>query len=242
MTRILFLSPADIDLPEKVIPAGAADPDTEIIHRRVAYVSCPPIGAHDWTLADLAVIAAGQHAQADGFDAVCLADFGDYGANALRSLLDIPVVTAGRAALLHALTLGTRFSVVSTERDYVRIKKIVHEYALDAQCAGIHLLTPKTDMVALTADAEVLVLAGEARNAKFDRVNVSIIDPLPLAVKLAESLVGLGLTHSRRAYPAPQTRKATLIKAIGSCRTVSLGQPVCNVNYEDDAFRDDRPK
>ena len=88
MTRILLLSPADLELPDDVIANGVTDSDTEIVHRRVIYPSVPPIGAHDWTLADLAVMAAGQNAEAEGFDAVCLADFGDYGANALRSLME----------------------------------------------------------------------------------------------------------------------------------------------------------
>lgn len=216
MTRILFLSPADLDLPDDVAAAGVTDSDTEIVHRRVAYPSCPPVGPHDWTLADLAMMAAGQNAQAEGFDAVCLADFGDYGANALRSLLDIPVVTAGRASMLHALTLGASFRVLATERDYIRTKKIVHEYALDAQCAGIRLFKPNTDLVEMAAQAEVLVLAGATHDARLEALNIPIVDPLSLVVKLAESLVGLGLTHSRRAYPAPQVRKAELIAAISS--------------------------
>jgi allantoin racemase len=216
MTRILLLSPADLDLQDNAIAAGVTDSDTEVVHRRVDYPSCPPIGAHDWTLADLAVMAAGQGAQTEGFDAVCLADFGDYGANALRSLLDIPVVTAGRASMLHALTLGARFTVLATERDYVRTKKIVHEYALDTQCADIHLFKPGKDVASLTRQAEVLVLAGATHNAGLEALNIPIVDPLSLVVKLAESLVGLGLTHSRRAYPAPQVRKAELITAISS--------------------------
>lgn len=221
MTRILLLSPADIDLSRKVeIAMAASDGDTEIVHRTVKLASVPPIGAHDWALADLAVLAAGQKAKEDGFDAVCLADFGDYGANALRSLLDIPVVTAGRAAMLHALTLGGRFAVVTTARDYNRGKKIVHEYALDGQCAGVVQIGSAEDVTRAAADAEVVVLAGEAANVLPLEASVPLIDPLPLVIKLAESLVGLALTHSRHAYPEPQIRKAELIEAItASART-----------------------
>ena len=60
-------------------------------------------------------MAAGQEAQAEGFDALCLPDFGDYGVGALRSLLDIPVVAGGRGTMLHALTLGGPFGVVTAE-------------------------------------------------------------------------------------------------------------------------------
>lgn len=41
-----------------------------------------------------------------------------------------------------------------------------------------------------------------------------MVDPGPLVVKVAESLVGIGLTHNRPACPAPQLRKPGLIAAI----------------------------
>ncbi len=214
MTRILLLSPADVDLLSGGLPDGLLDSDTQIVHRAVAYASCPPVGAHDWALADLAVLAAGQRAQEEGFDAVCLADCGDYGANALRSVVDIPVVAAGRASMLHALSLGARFSVLTTGRDHARIGKLVHEYALDGQCAGVCMTGRDGGAPNLAAGADVLVLAGATRNAPPGWPEVPMIDPVPLAVKLAESFVGLGLTHSRVAYPEPQTRKAGLIEAI----------------------------
>lgn len=216
MTRILLLSPADADLLSGGLPDGLLDGDTRIVHRMVPYASCPPVGAHDWALADLAVLAAGQRAQEEGFDAVCLADSGDYGANALRSVVDIPVVAAGRSAMLHALSLGARFTVLATERDHVRIKKLVHDYGFGGQCAGIRLAgrdgVPRED---LAGQADVIVLAGETRELRTDLPGgVPAVDPVALAVKLAESFVGLGLTHSRIAYPEPQTRKAELIEAI----------------------------
>lgn len=216
MTRILLLSPADADLLSGGLPDGLLDGDTRIVHRMVPYASCPPVGAHDWALADLAVLAAGQRAQEEGFDAVCLADSGDYGANALRSVVDIPVVAAGRAAMLHALSLGARFTVLATERDHVRVKKLVHDYGFGGQCAGIRLAggdgVPRED---LAGQADVIVLAGETRELRTDLPGgVPAVDPVALAVKLAESFVGLGLTHSRVAYPEPQTRKAELIEAI----------------------------
>lgn len=211
MTRILLLSPVDLDLPDDIVAGGVMDADTRIEHRRVTYPSCPPIGAHDWALADLAILAAGQDAQSEGFQAVCLADFGDYGASALRSVLDIPVVTAGRSSMLYALTLGERFSVFATDRDRVRTKKLVHDYGLDTRCAGIE--TAGADM-AREDGAEVIILAGDARQRMQPAGSATLIDPVSVSLKIAESLIGLSLTHSRHAYPAPQVRKADLIAAL----------------------------
>ena len=36
-----------------------------------------------------------------------------------------------------------------------------------------------------------------------ERSGITVIDPLPAAVKMAESLVRLGLSHSRLAYMRP---------------------------------------
>lgn len=211
MTRILLLSPADLDLPDDIIAAGVMDADTRIEHRRVTYPSCPPIGAHDWALADLAILAAGQDAERQGFQAVCLADFGDYGANALRSVLDIPVVTAGRSSMLYALTLAERFSVLATDRDHVRTQKLVHDYGLDARCTGIK---PAGADMAREDGPEVMILAGKARQRVQQTGSAKLVDPVAVTLKIAESLVGLNLTHSRHAYPAPQVRKADLIAAL----------------------------
>ena len=212
MTRILLLSPADANLAPDSAFSGITDPGTTIIHRRVAYAACPPMSAHDWALADLAVLAAGQHAGAEGFDAVCLADSGDYGANALRSVLDIPVVTAGRAAMLYAMTLGARFSILTTERDHIRLKKTVHEYGLGAQCAGVHRSEPGETAMPPPLCGDVAILAGVTRPCG---AAIPLVDPVPLVVKLTESFVSLRLSHSRQAYPAPQVRKKALINAIG---------------------------
>lgn len=138
---------------------------------------------------------------------------GDYGANALRSVLDIPVITAGRASMLYALSLGARFSVAASARDHVRIGKLVHEYALDHQCAGVHLLGEDGELPAALDEADVVVLAASPAGASRS-VRAPLVEPLPLIVKLAESMTGLGLTHSRRAYPAPQVRKGDLIDAL----------------------------
>ena len=52
---------------------------------------------HDLVLADLAMFEAGMTAQEDGYDAVCIDTMSDSGVNALRSVLDIPVIGPGRA-------------------------------------------------------------------------------------------------------------------------------------------------
>ena len=68
---------------------------------------------HDAALAEVALFEAGRTAQEDGYDAVCIDTMSDSGVNALRSVLDIPVIGPGRCSYLTALMLGDRFSVLT---------------------------------------------------------------------------------------------------------------------------------
>lgn len=217
MTRLLMLATGPADRSTFIV-----DSDTEVVLRAVPGLPEGFDSAHDWALADLAVLAAGQGAEAEGFDAVCLADFGDYGAGALRSVLRIPVVTAGRSAMLYALTLGSRFAILAPYLAYPRAKKLVQEYGLSGQCASVRSFeTAPEALVAATLciddGADVLCLAGQdtALAASLSaELQVPVVAPARLVLKLAESFLGLGLSQSRRAWPEPQLRKPELIAAL----------------------------
>jgi allantoin racemase len=48
-----------------------------------------------------------------------------------------------------------------------------------------------------------------------ERLPVPVINPGPLTYKLAEAVLGLGLSHSRKAYPASPAPKPGMIRAMG---------------------------
>ena len=68
---------------------------------------------HDFALADVAMFEAGLSAEDDGYDAVCIDTMSDSGVNALRSVLDIPVIAPAKASYLMCLLLATRFGVLT---------------------------------------------------------------------------------------------------------------------------------
>lgn len=187
MTRILVLG----------IETPLSDPEAEIICRMPKGMPQDLSSPAHWALADLAMLCAGQGAHHEGFDAVCVGDACDFGANALRSVLPIPVIGAGRAAMFYALTLGNSFAVQTDATRVHRLGKQIAEFGLAAHCAGVG--TQATE-------ADVLIAAG---------VDAAGIDPAPLSVSLALGLLGLGLTQSARTYPAPETPKPDLITALG---------------------------
>ncbi len=245
MTRILVIVPFALDAEglqnRQAQSALVPMPEGyELVYRPV---TCGPesfMSPHDWGLMDLAIFEAGCTAQDEGFDAVCIDTMSDGGMLALRSVLRIPVIGAGKASMLYALTLGGKFSVLAQwEPALPRYKKAIREYGFDRQCASVrsfdqppdfsNLLGGKEDKVfprmrdvamrCIEEDgAEVICLgsttmhqAGEYLAA---HLPVPVVNPGPLSYKLVESFLALGLVHGADAYPAPVHPRIDMLRAM----------------------------
>jgi allantoin racemase len=195
---------------------------------------------HDSALADLSILDAGKRAEAEGYDAVCIDTMSDSGLAALRSVLDIPVIGPGRAAMLTALMLGERFSIlIMWDRWRHLYKKPILELGLTWRCASIRaigvepsnqsLLAGKEDEVfplllaaarrCIDEDGADVILLGsttmhQAHAYLRDRLPVPVINPGPLSYKLAEAALALGLSHSRKAHARPTTPRLDMIDAM----------------------------
>ena len=194
---------------------------------------------HDWLLLDVAVLEAGISAGEIGFDAVVVDTASDSGVDALRSVLDVPVVGPGRASMLFALTLGKRFGVLAQwEPALARVDKSLTEWNLRGHCAGVEHFDTEPDFENLIGDkgaevipkmeaacrrliesgAEVICLGSttmhEAHRFLVERLPVPIINPGPLSYKIVELLLAMGLSHSRKAFPKPLVPKPEMIHAM----------------------------
>ena len=180
---------------------------------------------------DLAMYEAGMTAQDDGYDAVCIDTMSDSGVNALRSVLEIPVIGPGRASYLTALMLGSRFSVLTQWDPWKPIyARGIRDLGLQHLCASIRSINIPPDLRNLLGGKEEVVFAKleeEGRRAIEDdgadviligsttmhqsvehlrrALGVPVINPGVLAIKLAELFVQLGLSHSKVAYMSPET-------------------------------------
>ena len=200
----------------------------------------------DMVLADISILEVGQSAQQEGFDAVCVDTMSDSGVAALRSVLDIPVIGPGRASMLTAMLLGSRFSVVTMWKHWFHLyEKTAGELGIRNHVASIRSIDVAPDNQALFADkeedifplllaeakaaiaedgAEVILLGSttmhQAHQFLSASLDVPVINPGPLTYKLIEAMLGLGLSHSRAAYPAslaPRTEMiATMMAAAGT--------------------------
>lgn len=199
------------------------------------------VSQYDMALADAGILEAGLDAQGQGYDAVCIDTMSDSGVAALRSVLDIPVIGPGRASMLAALMVGNRFSVLTMWSRWRHLyAKTLADLGIGSRCASIRAIEVAPDNQALLAGkedsvfpllekealrcveedgADVILLGSttmhQAHAHLVPRVPVPVINPGPLTYKLAEALLGLGLAHSRRAYPPPTVRKDGLLKAMG---------------------------
>jgi allantoin racemase len=208
---------------------------------------------HDWIIQDLAVFEAGIEAQEEGYDAVCIDTMSDGGLSFLRSVLDIPVIGAGRAAYLMALMLGTRFSVLTMWGPWIGMyRKSLREYGLEDKCSSIRSIDVQPDLEKYLGGKEdvfpMLVEAGrkcieedgadvicmgstsmyQAHAHLVENLPVPVINPGPLVYKIAETLLDLGLTQSRRAYrkpDAPQPEKLHAMLDAAAAVEASLSRP-----------------
>jgi allantoin racemase len=167
------------------------------------------------------------------FDAVVQAGFGEHGREGLQELLDVPVVDITEAAGHVASLIGHRYSVVTTlDRTVPLIEDRLLLAGLRERCAsvrssGLTVLQleedPETAVKAIVREAELAVRDDRAEviclgcggmagldEAVRQATGVPVVDGVTAAVKLAESLVGLGLSTSKvRTYARPRPKRVT---------------------------------
>jgi allantoin racemase len=182
---------------------------------------------HDDVWAAAGVAEQVQAGEAAGADAYVIACFGDPGLHAARELARGPVIGIAEAAFHCASLLATGFSVVTTlTRTCVIAEHLVLQYGFERRCRGIHgtdIAVLELDDPASDAYARILACSSEAlardRSAAIvlgcagmadlclrlqQELGVPVIDGVAAAVKLAESLVSLGLGTSKLGdYAAP---------------------------------------
>lgn len=206
-----------------------ARPDTVIsvacLEKGPASVEC----LYEDALAAPQVISRAIQAERDGMDAVIIDCMNDPGMEAAREAVSIPVVGAAQSAMYFASLLAHKFSIIGTDgRDIVPNEFLVQRYGLMAKYAStrwvsIPVLELRGDeeklLTALVEESSRAVqqdgahaivfgctgmrgMAGKVQaRLKQQGLEVIVIDPSLAALKWAEMLTDLKLSHSRRTYP-----------------------------------------
>jgi len=172
----------------------------------------------------------GEMRKAPDMDAYVIACFDDTGLDAARCFTTAPVIGIGEAAFHVASLVAGKFSVITTlGRSVPAIEHNLAKYGLASRCARVRAseipvldlekpdseasskISAEIDRAIADDRAEAIVLGCAGMADLADRLSAKhalpVIDGVACAVKLAESLVGLGLKTSKTggyAIPRPK--------------------------------------
>jgi allantoin racemase len=167
-------------------------------------------------------------AEQAGYDAVVAWGTLDLGVEEGRHLVDIPIIGPGRVAASIAATLCQRFAVLAySPKQIIMFRKGMRGWGLEPWAVDYrHVDTPPMDIPNHREEVRAKFVA-ESRKAVREKeaelilplgysivpltlkasdlaqdIGVPVIDPLPIAMRLAEALAASGFKNSRAAYPA----------------------------------------
>jgi allantoin racemase len=177
--------------------------------------------AYDEAMAIPPILDLVKKANKERYDAVIIGCFSDPGLEAAKEISTIPVIGIEEATIHLAAMLGAKFSIFTPKRERIPSKKAhIHMRGLDyylASVRGLGLSVAETDRdpegtkarvlaearkAAEEDGAEVIILgctgmAGYSSQIE-SKLNVKVLDPTAVALKVAEAMVDLGLVHSKR--------------------------------------------
>ena len=166
------------------------------------------------------------------FDAFVMASYGDHPMiSALREITHKPVIGIAEASMQVACQLGYRFSIVTSGARWVPLlEESVVKYGLSDRCSSIrsiHLPVWELEsgsqidviqeitnvaMLAIKEDKADVICLGSGGMARFhklieEKLCVPVVDGVIAGLKMAESIVQMGLSTSKQSlYATPKKR------------------------------------
>jgi allantoin racemase len=177
------------------------------------------------------LVAGLQKAEAEGASAGIIGCFSDPALDAARETVRMPVVGPGQSAVSLALQLGERYAILSpldsgAKRTVPRLRaQGLAERLASVRGVGVSVIdlarggNEAWDRIVAAArrcldedGADVLIMGcmsmafmGVERELS-DRLSAPVVSPVLAALKTAETLLDLGLTHARTAWPTPPAK------------------------------------
>ena len=182
--------------------------------------------AYDAALSTIGDLKCAMAAEEAGYQAVIIPCGGDPGIAPLREVLTIPVVPPGSAAKHLCSLLGPRLSIITTGKGPVK-RTETHEKDGLMKLVSIHPVgltvpevraKPREAYAAMVREGRRAVQEYGAASVTFgcmsmgflmvdeklsEDIGVPAVNPVKVAVKTAETLIDLGITHSKKVYPVP---------------------------------------
>lgn len=188
---------------------------------------------YDETWAALPTLQEAEKAEQEGYDAVIDYCFGDPALESIKEALNIPVVGLNEPSVHLASILGKKFSIIGVGGKKMeasrRIDDKVALYGLADRLASVRRVDVRVIDIKKEFNKVVKALMEEGRKAieedgadililgcgsllniaekLQEKLGVPVIDPGLVALKVAEDLVKLKLTHSKKVYPKPYEKR-----------------------------------
>lgn len=221
------LGQEEVERRRSFLQANAA-PATRVKVRSVA-AGYPSIESERDAVAVSPHIVAGlRRAAAEGASAGIVGCFSDPALDAVRETVRMPVVGPGQSSVLLAMQLGERFSILSpldsgAKRQLPRLRaQGVADRLASVRGIGVSVVdlarrsNDAMDRIVTVArrcveedGADVLVMGcmsmafmGIERTLS-DRLGLPVVSPVLAALKTAEMMLAMGLTHALTAWPEP---------------------------------------
>lgn len=177
--------------------------------------------------------------ESSGCDAAIVGCFGDPGLDGLREITDMLVVGPAASSMTTAVGLGYRFGIVTVTSTIVHsLRRVAWDTGLLPALACIRYIdVPVLELNGSQDDATDRMIAegGKAVKEGTDvlvlgcmtmgflgietemskALGVPVISPARAALKTTESLVSMGLSHSKRAYPKPPKIEHGSVQSMG---------------------------
>lgn len=172
--------------------------------------------AYDRLVVDLGYVDAAQRAAAAGCAAIFINSYADYGIEAMRAVVRVPVIGAGEASMIAAAADGRRYAIVTV---WPRSMAFLYEerlrsVAAGSRCVSVRYLSPEDELARLGTDAGV-----QERMARFEHAIIErVVTECERAVRDdgAQAIV-LGCTCMAPIGPAVAARVS--VPVIESSRT-----------------------
>lgn len=215
--------------------AAAARPDAEVSVVSLDRGPASLESDYEDALAVPDILAKVRAAEAEEMDVVIVDCMADPGLAPARELVSIPVAGPAQTAMHLAAILAHRFSVLTVlERDIPLIDRLARLYGLEGNLASarpvnipvleldrdrerlMEALVEQSVRAVVEDGAHIIVfgctgmkgLAQQLGKTLAERgYTVPVIDPSLAALKLADGLVDMGLSHSKRTYPPPPSKE-----------------------------------
>ncbi|MCU0758975.1 MAG: aspartate/glutamate racemase family protein [Steroidobacteraceae bacterium] len=140
-----------------------------IVNPRLSAFAATP---YERLLVDVGYVDAAESAPARGCDALFINSMADYGLDAMRAVVPVPVVGAGEAALREGGRDGRRFAIVTVWPPSMRFlyDERLRACGLESQCAAVHHLSDEDELARLGAEEGVMARMHRGEGSVVERL------------------------------------------------------------------------